>query len=144
MAAHALGRWADALSHARTARAGFVAAGHQPEAWINAAMMVHCLQLLGEQAQALAEADALLAEVHKGGGWSDCYMGANNLYRALTAMGDVRAGAVLAAAHQALVLQADRVAAYVPRDEYMRSQMATREICEAWAAAQAGGNAAPE
>lgn len=98
-------------------------------------MSVRCLQLLGEPAQALAEADALLAEVQESGGWSGCYDGANNLYHALTAMGDARAGAVLAAAHQALVLEADRVAAYVPRDEYMRSQIATREICAARAAA---------
>ena len=143
-AAHALGRWAEALTHARAAHGGFAAAGHQSEAWINAAMMVRCLQLLGEQAQALAEADALLAEVQEGGGWSGCYDAPNHLYRALTAMGDVRAGAMLAAAHQALVHEADRIAAYVPRDEYMRSQRATREICEAWAEAQAGTSATRE
>ena len=137
-AAHALGRWAQALSHARAARAGFAASGHRSGAWTSAGMSVRCLQLLDEPAQALAEADALLAEVQEGGGWSGCYDGANNLYHALTAMGDARAGVVLAAAHQALVLEADRVAAYVPRDAYMRSQIATREICAAWAAAQAG------
>ena len=143
-AAHALGRWADALFHARAASAGFAAEGQQPAVWTCAASIVRCLQRLGEQTQALAEADALLADVHEGGGWSDCYDGANHLYRALSAMGDVRAGPLLVAAYQGLVLEADRGAAYVPRDEYLRSRIVSREICEAWAAAQAGGNSTPE
>jgi predicted ATPase/class 3 adenylate cyclase len=141
MAAHALGRWADALTHARAAREGFAAAGHQSEAWANAAMAVRCLQLLGEHAQAQAEAEALLTEVREGGGWGGNSYGPYYLYRALSDMSDKRAGTLLVTAHQILGLEADRVAAYVPRDVYLRSEMISRDICEAWAAAHQGGDA---
>ena len=61
------------------------------------------------------------------------------LQRALAPLGDRRADGLLASAYRALNEQADRLAEHVPRDEFMRSTMAARSLCAAWAAAQAGG-----
>ena len=137
MAAHALGRLPEALEHARAARIGFNDHANQPEAWTHASVAARILDDMGEHAQALAEAEAVLADVADKGGWSDSYEGAMHLHHVLSPRGDSRASALLATAYQGLSAMAERFADQVPRDIYMRSDLLAREICDAWAAAQA-------
>ena len=135
LAARLLGRWPEALAHARAACAGFKAHHDQGPAWINAGAAVQILQAMGEHEQALAAADALLAEVAELGGWGDAFEPPFSVYCALAPLGDERAGALLAAAYQGLSAQAELLAEHVPRESFMRSTWAAREICAAWAAA---------
>ena len=81
------------------------------------------------------------------GGWREAADSAfepvYNLHRVLAALGDGRAAALLDTAYRVLSAQADRMAAHVPRDDFMRSTLSARSLCAAWAAAQAGNAAAP-
>ena len=143
LAARTLGRFADALGHARAACAGFKAHNEQNAEWINAGAVVRCLQALGRRDEALAAADILLAEVNARGGWGGGFEPAHHVYRALAPMGDPRAYDLLAGAYAALSAQADLLVEYVPRDTFMTCTFATRGISEDWAATQAEGNAKP-
>ena len=140
LAARLLGRWPEALAHARAACAGFKAHHDQGPAWINAGAAVHVLQAMGEHEQALAAADALLAEVAEQGGWGDAFEPPFSVYCALAPLGDERAGALLAAAYQGLSAQAELLAEYVPHESFMRATWAARGIGDAWAATRAGGS----
>ena len=140
LAARLLGRWPEALAHARAACAGFKAHHDQGPAWINAAVAVQVLHAMGEHEQALAAADALLAEVAEQGGWGDAFEPPYCVYSALAPLGDERAGALLAAAYEGLSAQAELLAEHVPRESFMRSTWAARGIGDAWAAARAGGS----
>ena len=79
----------------------------------------------------------MLVEVTGQGGWGYCFEGPIQLYKLLAAQGDDRASALLAAAYQGLTALAEGFADQVPRDICMRSELLAREICDAWAAAQA-------
>ncbi len=137
MAAHAMGRLPEALEHARAARIGFDDHANQPEAWTHASVAARILNDMGEHALALAEAEAVLADVADKGGWGDSYEGAMHLHHVLSPRGDNRASALLATAHQGLCAMAERFAGQVPREIYMRSDLMAREISDAWATAQA-------
>jgi class 3 adenylate cyclase len=143
MAAAGLGRFADALAHAQAACAGFIAHNDPGVARINASAAACHLLALGRHAEALAAADAMLAEVEAQGGWPDTADGAfdppYNLFCVLSALGDSRAAGLLDTAYRVLCAQADHMADHVPRDEYMHSTVSTRRLCAAWAAAQAAG-----
>ncbi len=141
LAARLLGRPADALAHARAASAAFKTHNDQGPAWINDGAVVRNLHALGEHAQALAAANALLAEAEEQGGWGDAFEPPYFIYCALAPLGDERAGTLLADAYRGLIAHADLLAEHVPRDSFMASTLAAREICTAWAAAQAGGAA---
>ncbi|HUG26250.1 MAG TPA: hypothetical protein VMN83_27430 [Albitalea sp.] len=142
-AAGVLGRFHDALDHARAACAGFKAHKDQTAEWINAGAAVRNLQALGRQDEALAAADTLLAEVDARGGWDGGFEPAYHVYRALAPLGDPRAQDLLACAYAAFSAEADLLAEHVPRDTFMHSTFVARGICEDWAAAQAAGNAKP-
>ncbi|WP_458232824.1 ATP-binding protein [Roseateles sp. P5_E8] len=141
LAAHALGRLSEALDHAEAAGAGFRADNDLGTAWVNASAAVRYLHGLGRNEEALAAADALLAEVAAQGGWDGAFEPPYQLYRALAPLGDPRADGLLASSYSALTARADLFAEYVPRDSFMQSTMVARGICEHWAAAQAGGAA---
>ena len=139
LAARLLGRHADALAHAREACAGFKAHGDRVAEWVNASAVVLNLQVLRENEQALAAADALLAEVAEQGGWGDAFEPPYHLYCALAPLGDGRAAGLLELAHGGLSAQAERMAEHVARDTFMRSTLAARGICRDWGAARAAG-----
>ena len=141
LAARLLGRLPEALAHARAACAGFKAHHDQGPEWINAGAVVHNLQAMGDHEQALVAADSLLAEVAEQGGWGGAFEPPYYVYCALAPLGDERAATLLAAAYQCLSAQADLFAEHVARESFMGSTFATRGVCDAWAAAQAGGAA---
>ena len=87
---------------ARAARTGFVSNGAAMQAWEQASLVARILHDMGEPSQALAEAEALLAEVAQGGGWGECVDAAFHLHRVLAPSGDARASSLLAAAYQGL------------------------------------------
>jgi tetratricopeptide (TPR) repeat protein len=146
-AAAGLGRFSDALTHAQAACVHFTAHNEHSAARHNASAAARHLQALDRQAEALAAADALLAEVAAEGGWREAADSAfepiYNLHCVLAALGDGRAAALLDTAYRLLCAQADHLAAHVPRDDIMRSTLSARSLCAAWAAAQAGSAAAP-
>lgn len=131
-AAQELGLWAEALAHARAAQAGFISNGHQTHAWVEACMAAQLLHAMGEPAQALADANALLLDCEAKGGWGEAFEVPFGIYRLLTALGDERARALLNSAHQLLTAQASRFAELVPTYTYLQATMAARGICEAW------------
>jgi class 3 adenylate cyclase/tetratricopeptide (TPR) repeat protein len=137
-AAFALGRWAEALEHAGAGRAAFVDNGYPYHAWLCTGVMARSLLALDKPAQALVEADALLSEVAEHGHWGETYEAPFHVYCVLNAVNDERAGEVLAAAHERLGAQAQTVADAVPLETYLQATMISRDICHAWAAAQAG------
>jgi len=148
-AAQGMGRFDLALAHARRAEEGFRAHAIPSVAWINAAAVARNLLALGQAAEAGAAAEALLAEVDAvgageggggsgSGGWEGAFELAYILYEVLAPLGHPRAASLLAMAHQALVTQADKMAAYVPREAFLRGLPVHRAICERWLAAQAG------
>jgi tetratricopeptide (TPR) repeat protein len=141
-AAGLLGRHTEALAHACAARDGFRTHHDAATAWTHAAAAVRHLQALGRIEEARTEADALLAEVEAQGGWGGGYEGAYNLYVALAPLGDARAPGLLACAHEALCLQADRLAAHVEREAYLRCHAVHRSIVAAWATMQSGSDRA--
>ena len=53
--------------------------------------------------------------------------------------GDERAASLLESAHRGLNALADRYADVVPRASFLVASSIAREICAAWAAAQAAG-----
>lgn len=71
ISAVALGRWRDALDHGRAAASAFTDCGYPSMAWTDVSMVARILSGLGEQASALDETNALLAEVARCGGWGD-------------------------------------------------------------------------
>ena len=133
--ASVLGRHADALAHGRAASAIFRAHNDTGPAWINDGAAACILLAMGRGDEALAAADTLLAEVETGDGWGDAFEPMYSLHCALAPLGDRRADGLLASAYRALNEQAHRLAEHVPRDEFMRSTMATRGLC----AARGGG-----
>jgi len=138
VAARALGFLAEASTHARAARAAFAEHGQWELAWHYASATASLLSAAGESATALAEADAVLAEVAEKGGWTDfCFNGPIHLYRVLAPLGDPRAAGLLQTAHQRLNALADRYAEFVPREQFLRATALRREIGDAWAAVQA-------
>jgi len=143
LAARTLGRFADALDHARAACAGFKAHNEPNAERINAGAAVRNLQALGRQDEALAAADTLLADVGARGGWGGGFEPAYHVYRALAPLGDPRAPDLLAGAYAALSAEAALLAEHVSRDTFMHSTFVARGICHDWAAAQADGNAKP-
>jgi len=126
--AGALGRYTDALAHARAACEGFRSQNDRSAAWINAAAAASHLQALGRSDEARAEADALLAEVESNGGWGDAFEPAYLVYCALEPLADPRAGALLATATAALAAQADAQSALVPRETFLQATRVTRGI----------------
>jgi tetratricopeptide (TPR) repeat protein len=141
-AAAGLGRFDEALAHAQTASAQFTDHNDHSAARINASAAARHLHALGRDAEALAAANALLAEVDAQGGWPDTADCASdppyNLFCVLSALGDSRAAGLLDTAYRVLCAQADHVAAHVPRDAYMHSTVSTRGLCAAWGASRAG------
>jgi class 3 adenylate cyclase len=135
MAASVQGRWHDALEHARAARTAFAGCGHPDIAWVEASTAARILSALGERGQALAEAEALLAEVAAAGGWGRAFEGQFNLYCVLAPVNDARALPLLEAAHRDLHLQADRYADLVSREAFLGAAANSRDICQAWAGA---------
>ena len=142
-AAHGLGRFAQALEHARRAEEGFRIHAVHGAAWINAAAAARNLLALGRAEEAGAAAAALLAEVDDRSGWDGAFELAYLLHEVLAPLGHARAPALLTLAYQALNTQADRMAEHVPRDAFLRSVPVHRAICAQWDAAQAGAPRAP-
>lgn len=142
-AAALMGRYQEALDHAQAACAGFRTHRDPSTERINAGAVVRNLQALGRHADALAAADALLAEVDAEGGWGEAFEPAYYVYSALAALGDPRAPALLDSAHTGLDRQADQLADHVPRDEFLSSTEVARAIGRAWAASRHGGDRAP-
>lgn len=146
-AAAGLGRFADALAHAQAAHVQFMAHNDRNVARINAGAAARHLHALGRNADALAAAETLLAEVGTQGGWGDgtdaMFEPPYNLSCVLAALGDDRAAGLLGTAYRGLCAQADHLAAHVPREAFMRSTVLTRELCAAWAAAQERGGRGP-
>jgi predicted ATPase/class 3 adenylate cyclase len=146
-AAAGLGRFTDALAHAQAAYVQFMAHNDHNAARINAGAAVRHLHALGRDAEALAAADTLLAEIGTQGGWGEgsdaMFEPPYNLLCVLAALGDSRAAGLLDAAYRGLCAQADHMAAHVPRDEFMHSTVLARALCAAWAAAQAGRSNVP-
>ena len=141
-AARVLGRHADALTHAQAACTLFKTHGDRNMAWINAGAAVHNLHLLGRLDEARTAADALLDEAQghggEGSGWDDAWEPPFDVYGLFAALGDPQAAGLLEVAYRNLDLLADKVAACVSRDEFLDSTIASRRLCAAWAAAQAG------
>ena len=81
--AHALGLLPEAGEYASAARIAFVDHGKKADVWTQSSAAVRILDAMGERAQALAEADAVLAE-------------------------DDRANALLAVAYQGLTALVER------------------------------------
>ena len=104
-------------------------------------MIARSLLALDEPALALAEAEALLSEVARRGGWGDAFEAPFHLHAVMAALGDERAGGLLRAAHECLSAQAGRLAELVPRDSYVHATMAGRAIAKAWAERQPGVDA---
>jgi len=132
-----LGRFSEALEHAQAACAGFKAHNDQSTVWVNAGAVARHMQALGRDEEALAAADALLAEVDAAGGWDGGFEAPYQLYRALAPLGDPRADGLLACSYSALSARAELLAEHVPRDTFMQSTIVARGICEHWAAAGA-------
>jgi class 3 adenylate cyclase/tetratricopeptide (TPR) repeat protein len=135
MAAGRLGRWRDALDHGRAASSAFTECGYPSMAWVEASMVARILSSQGEQTLALAEANALLAEVERRGGWGDCCDAQWHLHCVLAPLGDERADVLLESAHRGLNTLADRYADVVPRASYLVAASTAREIGAAWHAA---------
>ena len=144
ISAVALGRWRDALDHGRAAASAFTDCGHPALAWTEASMVARILSGLGEQASALDETNALLAEVARCGGWGDYGDPQFHLFCVLAPLGDERVAGLLESAHRGLNVLADRYADVVPRASFLVASSIAREICAAWAAAQASGTAGRE
>jgi len=137
IAAQALGRLPEALEHGRAAYLAFADHADNDKTWMYWSATASTLAAAGEPAQALAEAEAVLADVAEKGGWAGCTDGPMYLYRVLAPLGDPRAPALLATAHQSSSALADSFAELVPRDHFMQSTALRRATCAAWAAAQA-------
>jgi tetratricopeptide (TPR) repeat protein len=137
-ATRALGLAADALTHARAAGTAFAEHGRWELAWHYASAAASLLYDAGESTAALARVEAVLVEVSEQGGWTEeCFNGPIHLYRVLAPRGDPRAPGLLATAHQQLNALADRYAEFVPREQFLRATALRRQVCDAWAAAQA-------
>ena len=135
-AARALGLAAEALTHARAAGTAFAEHGRWEQAWHYASAAASLLCNAGESTAALAQVEAVLAEVTEQGGWTEeCFNGPIHLYRVLAPRGDPRASGLLATAHQQLNALADRYAEFVPREQFLRATTLRREVCDTWAAA---------
>ncbi|MBL8360798.1 MAG: AAA family ATPase [Rubrivivax sp.] len=134
LALGALGRWRDALDQGREAARAFTECGYPAMAWAESGRVARTLSELGEPVAALEAAEALLAEVAAGGGWSDSGDAQFHLYRVLAPLGDPRAAGLLESAHRGVNALADLYADVVPRATYLAANGTVREICAAWAA----------
>ena len=132
LCARAMGQMPEALAQARAASAAFSDARRQDLVWTEWAAAVRIRYEMGEQAQALSEAEALLAEVAAQGGWGDCLDGPMYLHHVLAPLGDSRANDLLATAHGLLHTLAGRFADVVPPEAFLRNASGRREITEAW------------
>lgn len=112
-AAHARGRWPEAPEHARAARDAFAEIRAQQDAWSCWSGAACSWQAMGEEAAALAVAEAVLADVDPQGGWGECVEGPLYLYRVLSPEGDSRAPGLLATANRNLQGLADRFSTMV-------------------------------
>ena len=135
LAAYAQGRLPEALDHARNAIRAFADCGAQQEAWAYRCAAASTLQAMGEPAAALAEAEAVLADVAGAGGWDDAIDGPVYLHRVLAPHRDPRAGSLLITASQNLDALAQRYSAWVTHDAFERASAAWRELGDAMAVA---------
>ena len=136
-AAYAMGLLPEALEHAQAARIAFGEHGEQEAAWWYWSAAACTLHAMGDPAAALAEAEAVLADVAAQGGWRQSIEGPTYLHRVLASQGDSRANDLLATASQNLEALADLYSELVPRERFLRATAARRELGDALAAARA-------
>jgi tetratricopeptide (TPR) repeat protein len=136
-AAYALGLLPEALQHARAACIAFSEHGEQEEAWSQWSAAACTLHAMGDPVAALAEAEAVLADVAAQGGWRQSIDGPTYLHRVLASQGDSRANDLLATASQNLEALADLYSELVPREGFLRATAVRRELGDALAAARA-------
>ncbi len=130
LAALSLDLLPDALDHARAARTIWREYGDQAAEWTHWSATASTLHALGEQTAALAEAEALLADVAARGGWDGSIEAPFYLYRMLAPLGDPRAPALLATARHNLGARADLYSALVPRADFLRATIERRAIAD--------------
>jgi class 3 adenylate cyclase len=142
-AAHAMGQFELALQHARLAEEGLRAHSASAVAWINAAAAALNLLALGRVDETRDAAEALLVEIDAGDGWDDAFELAYLLHEALAPLSHPRAAELLNKAYHALSAHADKMAAHVPREAFMRSLALHRAICKLWDDRATGRATAP-
>ena len=138
---YAQGRFPEALEYARRAHSAFADCSAHEAAWTLRSAVACTLQAMGQKAAALAETEAVLAEVAAQGGWGEEIDGRVFLHRVLAAQGDHRASTLLVTAGQNLDALAQRFSALVPREAFIRIYADWRELGDALTSLRGGGSA---
>ena len=133
LAAYAEGRFPEALAYARRAHQAFADYSAREEALTYRSAVACTLQAMGQQAAARDNAEAVIADVAEQGGWGEAIDGPLFLHRVLAAQEDPRASTLLMTASQNLDALAERYSALVPRERFVRTAAAWREIGDALA-----------
>ena len=134
LAAYAEGRFPEALAYAQRAHQAFADYSAREEAQTYRSAVACTLHAMGQQAAAWDEAEAVMAEVTAQGGWGEAIDGPVFLHRVLAAQGDPRASTLLMTASQNLDALAHRYSALLPRETFVRTAAAWREIGDVLAA----------